>query len=277
MNPVSKRGYLNEDYRLFHSTDRRDADFETHSHDFHKIVLCLKGHVTYIVEGVTYFLRPWDVLIIPQHQIHRSILHSTETYERMVLWIQDVFLQRFGEEALADVFRWPYRQQYGLFRVDAAHREGLLKHLQEVERSWHAAFAGHALWADTHLLQFLLALGQQLEKGAKTDESAIRTDPQMQKVLAFVNDHLSDDLSIQTLAGAFFLSPSRLMHRFREHAGCTVHQYVLQKRLMLAAALIEQGESVTHSAQQAGFADYSAFLRAFRKQYGCLPSAMRKR
>ena len=75
MDAVSKRGYLHEKYRLFHSSDRRDVDFETHSHDFHKIVLCLNGRVTYIVEGVTYFLRPGDVLIIPEHQIHRSILH----------------------------------------------------------------------------------------------------------------------------------------------------------------------------------------------------------
>lgn len=277
MNSVSKRGYLNEDYRLFHSTDRRDADFETHSHDFHKIVLCLKGRVTYIVEGVTYFLRPWDLLIIPQHQIHRSILHSTETYERMVLWIKDSFLQRFGEEALMDVFRWPYRSKYGLFRADTRHRDALFGHLQEVERCWHASFNGHALLADTHLLQFLLELGQLLDQGAQTEEGAIFADPQMQKVLGYINDHLAEDLSINSLAGAFFLSPSRLMHRFREHAGCTVHQYVLQKRLMLAAAMIEQGESVTHSAQHAGFSDYSAFLRAFRKQYGCLPSEMRKR
>jgi len=271
MHLVSKRGYLNEDYRLFHSTDRRDADFETHSHDFHKIVFCLKGRVTYIVEGVTFFLRPWDLLIIPQHQIHRSILHSTETYERMVLWIKDSFLQRFEEPALMDVFQWPARQKYGLFRADAGQRDALIRHLQEVERSWHASFAGHALLADTHLLQFLLELGQLLHQGAQADENAIRTDPQMQRVLAFINENLAEELTIDALAGAFFLSPSRLMHRFREHAGCTVHQYVLQKRLTLAAALIEQGESVIHSAQHAGFADYSAFLRAFRKQYGCSP------
>ena len=80
MPKVSNRGYLNEDYRLFHSTDRRDVDFQTHSHDFHKAVLCLTGSVTYIVEGVTYDLSPWDILLIPEHQIHRSILRSTEVY-----------------------------------------------------------------------------------------------------------------------------------------------------------------------------------------------------
>lgn len=276
MNNVSKRGYLHENYRLFHSTDRRDMDFEMHSHDFHKIVLCLSGRVTYIVEGVTYFLRPWDVLIIPQQQIHRSIMHSSETYERMVLWIRHDFLTRFDEKALLDVFEWPYQQQCGLFRPDAQGRSRLIDRLREVERSWNAGYEGHRLLADTYLLQFLLDLRQQLDNGAGVGDGSVRSDPQMTRLISFINDHLSEDLSIERLAGAFFLSPSRLMHRFREHAGCTVHQYVLQKRLTEAAASIRQGETVTHAAHQAGFTDYSAFLRAFRKHYGCLPSEMKK-
>ena len=276
MKTVSKRGYLNENYRLFHSTDRRDADFETHSHDFHKIVLCLNGRVTYIVEGITYFLRPWDLLIIPQQQIHRSIMHSTETYERMVLWIKDEYLRSFGECALTDVFLWPLQQRCGLFRPDARSRSLLIDRLKALKESWNADYSGHSLMADTYLLQFLLELGQRLQSASRADESAVRADPQMTKLLTFINENLSEDLSIERLAGAFFLSPSRLMHRFREHAGCTVHQYVMQKRLTLSAGLISQGESVTHAAQQAGFSDYSSFLRAFRRQYGCLPSEMKK-
>jgi len=277
MHTVSKRGYLNENYRLFHSADRRDVDFETHSHDFHKIVFCLSGRVTYIVEGVTCFLRPWDLLIIPKHQIHRSIMHSTDTYERMVLWIKKEYIEALGHKALEDVFAWPSEHASGLFRPDAEGRALLMERLLGVEKNWHESYEGHELMADTYLLQFLVHLGQLLQKDASSADSSIRTDPQMKQVLTYINAHLSEDLSIDSLSGAFFLSPSRLMHRFKEHAGCTVHQYVMQKRLTQAAQQIELGESITHAAQQAGFGDYSAFLRAFRRQYGCLPSAMRKR
>ena len=78
MQSVSTRGYLREEYRLFHSTDQRDLDFEAHNHDFHKVVLCLAGRVTYVMEGTTYYLRPWDILLIPEHQIHQSSFSSEE-------------------------------------------------------------------------------------------------------------------------------------------------------------------------------------------------------
>lgn len=48
------------------------------------------------------------------------------------------------------------------------------------------------------------------------------------------------------------------MHRFKEVYGCSVHQYIRQMRLQ-------------QTAEDAGFGDYSVFLRAFRAAYGKSP------
>ena len=101
---TTRRGYLNEPYRLFHSSDQRDLDFEAHSHDFHKLVFCLSGKVSYVMEGLTYSLGTGDLLRIPQHQIHQSRLYSNAVYERYILWINDSFLCSFHEPALTDLF-----------------------------------------------------------------------------------------------------------------------------------------------------------------------------
>ena len=58
---VGKRGYLNEGFRLFRLKDSRAQQLEYHYHEFDKLILFLGGKVTYVVEGVTYFLKPWDV------------------------------------------------------------------------------------------------------------------------------------------------------------------------------------------------------------------------
>ncbi|MBR6809951.1 MAG: helix-turn-helix transcriptional regulator, partial [Clostridia bacterium] len=61
------------------------------------------------------------------------------------------------------------------------------------------------------------------------------------------------------------------MHSFKAHTGCSVHQYIVQKRLTYAFDRIRDGQGIVETAHQAGFGDYSAFLKAFRKQYGCSP------
>ena len=277
MTLVSNRGYLNEDYRLFHSTDRRDVDFQTHSHDFHKLVLCLTGSVTYIVEGVTYDLAPWDILLIPEHQIHRSILRSTEIYERIIIWINDRFFDKYAEPALREVFRGPLKRGSGLYCPPKQLRAQLTEKLYGVEHHQHAQEPGSRLLSDTYLIQFLLELSSRFVSQPAENEARARSDPRFSALLAYINQNLAGELSIAALAGQFYLSPSHLMHAFKRHTGMTVHQYIQQKRLISAAARIRAGESVTAAAMQAGFMDYTTFLKAFRKQYGCAPGEFRKK
>lgn len=56
---ADKRGYLREDFRLFRLKDAEAPEVGYHYHEFDKLVLVLGGRITYVVEGVTYFLQPW--------------------------------------------------------------------------------------------------------------------------------------------------------------------------------------------------------------------------
>lgn len=274
MNESISRGYLNEPYRLFHSTDKRDADFDAHSHDFHKMVFCLKGRVTYIMEGNSYELQAGDILLIPQGQIHRSILHGESIYERMILWVKDSFLSLFGETALLLPFA-PRDGDKALYRPSVSRRSCLLEKLMGIEQAQKSGLPGARLMQDTWLIQFLLELNHQLTLLPPLPSAAVRTDPKVQEILLYINTHLEEEMTVEKLSRQFFISPSHLMHSFRQHAGCGVHQYIRQKRLSFACERLREGERVLQAAAQAGFRDYSAFLKAFRSQYGYSPREMR--
>ena len=128
------------------------------------------------------------------------------------------------------------------------------------------------LLADTCVLQLLICLNRAVG-GAReeADTAAYRFDPKMEEVTRYIMAHLGEELSIGRLAGAFFLSRYYLMHRFKEVYGCSVHQYIRQKRLQQAAEAIRRDVPVLKAAEDAGFGDYSVFLRAFRAAYGKSP------
>ena len=50
-----KRGWLDRDFRFFHLRDQKKQEFESHYHDFDKIIIFLSGKVTYVVEGKSYY------------------------------------------------------------------------------------------------------------------------------------------------------------------------------------------------------------------------------
>ena len=76
---VGKRGYLDRDFRLVHLKDSLAQKIDYHYHEFDKLVIFLGGKVTYVVEGVTYFLKPWDIVLIQHNLIHRPIIHAEES------------------------------------------------------------------------------------------------------------------------------------------------------------------------------------------------------
>ena len=55
-----QRGYLKEDYRLFHLNGAMEERLDWHYHAFHKIIVFLGGSAGYGIEGRSYRLRPGD-------------------------------------------------------------------------------------------------------------------------------------------------------------------------------------------------------------------------
>ena len=128
---VGKRGYLNEEFRLFHLKDSRAQKLDYHYHEFDKLIFFLGGKVTYMVEGVTYFLQPWDVLLVQHNLIHKPIIDSSEPYERVVVWLGRNYLTERStpEEPLDQCFDLTRERGFHLLRADG---EGRLHHLRHV-------------------------------------------------------------------------------------------------------------------------------------------------
>ena len=275
MEKIVKRGYLHEDFRLFHIRDQVELELRYHYHEFNKIVVFLAGKVTYMVEGKAYFLQPWDVLLVPHGQIHWPIIDPSEPYERIILWINSDYLQRHStpEADLLQCFRLAEERKFSLLRLDAADRPKLRSLLMEVEDGLRSREFGHDLWARSSFLHCIIAINRiALRDATSLDTAAYRSDPKMEEILAYINGNLAGDLSLDAIAARFFISKSYLMHRFKELTGCSAHKYVRQKRLLWAADMIRGGIPVIEAARRCGFGDYSAFLRAFKQTFGTTPS-----
>ena len=271
---IGKRGYLNEPYRLFHLRDNRALALDYHYHEFDKLVLLLGGRATYHIEGRSYPLQPMDILLVSRNLIHLPEAEPGLDYERMVLWIDRDFMSRHsvpGAE-LSDCFTLTARRGVHLHRPRGEERSRWRARFEEVEAAAGDRGFAAPLLADTCVLQLMVALNRDLLKApAQPGSVSYRFDPKMEEVTHYIREHLTEELSVDRLAGVFFLSRYYLMHRFKAVYGCTLHQYIRQKRLQQAAEQIRRGVPILKAAEEAGFGDYSVFLRAFRSTYGRSP------
>ena len=222
-NEISKRGYLKEDFRLFHLKDSRAQTVDYHYHAFDKLILLLGGKVTYVVEGVTYFLRPWDMLLVGHDLIHRPIIDPAEPYERVVVWLGREWLERRSDpgEALSACFDTTRQRGFHLLRFDAERRLHYMQRIQQMEAAQRDRGFGAARMADTLCQQLLIDVNRDVlrSRTAQEERDSYRVDPKMEEILRYILSHLEEDLTVETLSRQFFISRYYLMHRFKAVTG----------------------------------------------------------
>lgn len=81
--------------------------------------------------------------------------------------------------------------------------------------------------------------------------------------------------SLEDLASAVGLSPSRLMHVFTCSVGTPLRPYLAWLRVQHAAIAIVSGEALSDAAHAAGFSDAAHMSRTFRRMLGVAPSLLR--
>lgn len=269
MGETEKTGYLKEDFRLFHIKDQTEKEYFYHYHDFHKIIVFLSGKAAYHIEGKTYHLKPWDILLVSRGAIHMPEIDFSVPYERFILWIRPDI--RFPE--LTTCFQKADDRSYSLIRLDSRLLEQLKDTLYALESTLPGTGFGDALLKDALFTQFMVYVNRIfLQKEYITDKKSFSSDSQVEQLVRYINRNLEKELSIDALAAKFFLSRYHMMRKFKEETGYTIHSYITSKRLLLARSLISQGIPVMKAAAQSGFNDYTTFVRAYKKQFGSAPS-----
>lgn len=275
MNQEKRKGYLNQKFKLFHLKDKTSKEFDFHYHDFDKIIIFLKGNVTYFIEGKAYYLKPWDILLVNHHDIHKPIIDSTQEYERIVLWIDNDYMtaQNDSSSDITTCFKLADERSINMIRLDTKFQNRLKMIIKELELSLHSEEFGSNLMCHALFIQFMVYLNRIFLGNLylKSDDS-LKYDKQIEKILNYINEHITEELSIEFLSEKFYISKYYLMHKFKKETGFTVHNYILQKRLMHSYHLIQSGVPVLKASEQSGFRDYSSYLRAFKKLFHKAPS-----
>jgi len=131
--------------------------------------------------------------------------------------------------------------------------------------------SGEKLSALKHILDILIR--------AFWEDGLIRCNRSMLSVRIeqYITVHLAEPCTVENLCHRFLLSKNALYRLFREEFGTTVGDFLLQKRISMARALLLESDHTLGSiAERCGFSDYNYFIRVFKKATGTTPLQYRK-
>jgi AraC family transcriptional regulator len=133
---------------------------------------------------------------------------------------------------------------------------------------------------------YLDGIGLAVASRLVTRHSSMENEPEvpngvlsghrLKQVLAFIEDQLAEDLSLDQVASVVGLSPSYTRTLFRRATGMPLHQFIIQRRVELGRSLLLHSSlSIAEIAQTAGFAHQSHMARHMRRILGVTPRDLR--
>ena len=260
-------------FEVFRYRDDYPKEVALHHHDFYEIYFFLSGNVQYNIESRSYLLTPGDVLLISPMELHQPMFgEEHRVYERIVVWIDKQFLEGFslpGQE-FTRCFDTTQPGHTNLLRLEGVSRQFLTFQLEQLLAAMSAEDSYREICAMTYLAQVLIALNR-LALQNRQSEPLKAPDSAVYSVLGYINDHYSEDLSLDYLANKFFISKYHLAREFQRLVGTSVHRYIVQKRLVMAKQMLGEGKPSSEVYQLCGFGDYSNFYRAFKAEYQISP------
>lgn len=254
-------------YGIFRTRDHYPGERAAHHHDFYEVFLIWSGSLHYRVEDRSYHMTNGDILLIPPRNRHQP---ETEqgTCERAILWIDRDCFRRFPGFGFDPASCFESGVCCLRFDDETTMRIGEL--LERCMRECASEELGSNVMADTAMLQAAILINRLQQKSVQGERRS-RSGSLVNSVLEYINNHFSEELTLDSLAGRFFISKYHLSREFGRIVGIPVHRYIIQKRLVVAKQMLSEGRSSSMVYQHCGFGDYSNFYRAFRNEYGISP------
>lgn len=261
-------------FEFYHYLDSAPPQVEFHQHPFYELFLLLDGDVSYTIEGKTYLLRPGDILLTNSLDIHRPEVRPGRPYERVVLWLDDSFFDplRAGGDDLASCFADAARKDYRRVRPDQAASIRIRSLCEQISQAQNSRALGSPALVYARILTLLVEVCRCYFGSSGQSHEEVTESDLVNGVLNYINRNIGGDLSLDSIAERFYLSKFYLSRQFKQYTGMSIYQYIIKKRMTVSRDMLRDGASVTDACMGCGFNDYSNYLKAFKREFGCNPS-----
>ncbi|MCM1099820.1 MAG: AraC family transcriptional regulator [Clostridium sp.] len=262
-----------EQLRLFTS---RNNTFATHLHGQVELILALSGRLSVTADGVRHDLHSGQGVLIFPNRLHSLCTDAGSESTILLTIFRPDFCPRyrkyFQDYAAADS-SFDVEELSPHSRTAAA---GLLALTGEFERG--GTIPLHVSRLAEGYLSLLLAdlFLSESPLRLRLREPGNSLEPE-QRILIWLEEHYTEDLSLELVASEFGVSRFKLSRLFADGLHTSFPSYVNSKRLEYARELLSDTDrSVTAIALDAGFGSSRSFFREFKQAFHMTPNAYRR-
>ena len=238
-----------------------------HFHVMYEIYILFEGNVQFLFPDKTYNLTNGSFILISPYDVHKKIAIS-ENYTTFLLeFTESELLEYFTKEATGEILSPFSSNNYG--KLDPSAVERLLELSKMLPSQKENKF-----FVTVSIAEILQLLSNQTPLKVQKPVSDKSVD---RLVFEYVSNHVDEEITLDSLSSALFMSKQTLSVKFRKEYGSTVMHCVNQIKLNYARSMLKYPEfSISTISRYCGFKNHTYFSKIFKDTFGKSPSQYRK-
>lgn len=247
-----------------------------HDHNFTEIMIVQEGEVSIDFGDNQVHAGESCCIVIPPKMTHRTLIPSqTKVYSRMLLHLDLEKILPLIKDAYGLCFQdLSTLHEFSILPLNQHELHYLMNRLVRIRENQSI----NDLYAHRLVLSILFEFFAFFSRRQRATEGAdlgllSKQDPMLERILHLIEERFSEEgFNCSEIAKELFLSQGYLSRLFKDRMGTSLYRYIVDRRLERAHQLLLAGSPVMEAASQAGYSDYSSFLRAYKLRYERNPS-----
>ena len=246
-------------------------------HQMCEILWLLSGNVQYNINGNLYDVQPGDLILLNVNEIHSLQLTSSEPYERFVLQFSPNLLPPNVTLDIDPLMPFSSAQSFHrILPAELIKGSKIPRLFRSFKRNCLKKEECTILELVAHIFLILKELNHltsQFSKSvARTPVTPSNNETILKNCITYLNDNITQNLQISDIANHCHICTSHLHHLFKKEMHTSLHSYIINQKMQLAAIMLRKGISPQEVANSLGYSYYSTFARNFTSLFNCLPN-----
>lgn len=261
----------NKYYAIAH-LHQEESIMNMHIHDCYEIYYSISGGKQFLIDNRFYDINPGDLFIINQFESHCLTQINNIIHERIIITIHPDFLKEISTAKTDLNYCFTERNQIFNHRI-SLNKEQQHRFLYFISKITTSSEFGRDIIERVAFMELMVMLNSLFTNNHSLEiaDSNFQYNQQVQEILSYINQHITEDITVEQLADQFYLSTSYICRIFKATTGTTINKYINARRITIAKSLLSTDLGVSEVCEQCGFNDYSNFLKAFTKAVGISP------
>lgn len=243
------------------------------SYNYYKLILQFSGTTRHRIDGIAYVVSPMELCIIPPNALHSIDVMPPETCETVTFMFTQNLLPTFQDKSIFSVLQNAAAYNY-IVPQQYVEKSDIVKLFHNIISECKKRDKYSELQISIYTLSLIKILTEITETHALQLHSLnlpLKTNTLSYLGVQYIKEHLTEDLSVETIAKALHVSASHFRQTFKKELGVTLRHYIFEQKMYYAFRLLSQGESPTAVANKLGYEYYSTFYHHYMERFNTLP------